>query len=312
MTSHDALVGYWDPPKGNTDITWDPDPDDLDYLSAGRRNDVLLGRLMSHFSIGYEAGTQTCSLAMDGTQICQIGRPSLQLLSGQMTWLRAYADLRGDRANEILLQSEDIFASFSAVRPLDQPSKKHSAELLGLTQDLAIFLEMQVKHLCRSPRPSEFSDQLHPIIDVPDHSTYPSGHSTEAFAIATVLSHIERAEDPIDAVLKDRQIFLMAHRIAVNRTVAGVHYPVDSAAGAALGCAIGSAVAALAGLTDVKEYSFDPETKHPIDYDFDRAALPLELQHQASGAVETPDSMLKRMAYKASGEWNTPKTAPST
>jgi len=40
--------------------------------------------------------------------------------------------------------------------------------------------------------------------------------------------------------------YRIAHRIAVNRTIAGVHYPVDSAAGAMLGRAIGEAILALA------------------------------------------------------------------
>jgi membrane-associated phospholipid phosphatase len=41
----------------------------------------------------------------------------------------------------------------------------------------------------------------------------------------------------------------LAERIAANRTVAGVHYPIDSWAGAALGTVIGRAVLARCGIT---------------------------------------------------------------
>ena len=49
----------------------------------------------------------------------------------------------------------------------------------------------------------------------------------------------------------------LAARIAINRTVAGVHYPVDSAAGAVLGITLGEYLAALAHPVTIKPRAFD-------------------------------------------------------
>jgi hypothetical protein len=49
----------------------------------------------------------------------------------------------------------------------------------------------------------------------------------------------------------------MAARIAVNRTVAGVHFPCDSAAGAVLGLGLGRWIAARALGGSVKGLAFD-------------------------------------------------------
>lgn len=70
------------------------------------------------------------------------------------------------------------------------------------------------------------------MIQIPDHSTYPSGHAMEAFAIATVLHCLSTGNGPRHGVKEQALPFRLAHRIAVNRTVAGVHFPVDSLAGA--------------------------------------------------------------------------------
>jgi len=50
-----------------------------------------------------------------------------------------------------------------------------------------------------------------------------------------------------------RQILItkLAERIAVNRTVAGVHYPIDSWAGAILGRAVGQIVLSKCGIDSV-------------------------------------------------------------
>jgi hypothetical protein len=79
------------------------------------------------------------------------------------------------------------------------------------------------------------------MIPPPPHSSLPSGHATEAFSFAYMLwSIIKESENPVyaDENASQRwgeQLMRQASRIAVNRTVAGVHFPVDSVAGATLG-----------------------------------------------------------------------------
>ena len=116
---------------------------------------------------------------------------------------------------------------------------------LGLR--LTHVVEARVKHVLGCPRPSTFSPLVQPMIDTPPHGTLPSGHATEAFMLASLLSHVA-GEDPMTALADHAPRFRLAARIAINRTVAGVHFPVDSAAGAVLGLALADHLAARAGL----------------------------------------------------------------
>jgi hypothetical protein len=101
-----------------------------------------------------------------------------------------------------------------------------------------------------------FSPQIQPIIQTPTHGAFPSGHATEAHIVATVLTHLlaaaDHPKDPafarrsVEAAIAQTQHYRLAARIAINRTVAGVHYPVDSAAGAVLGITLGDFLVARA------------------------------------------------------------------
>lgn len=296
---HDALTGYWDPPTGNNVFDWDPDPEDLDYLPYDRRIEVMLSPILARFAIEHDATSVT--LKCDGTKICTIDRPTLPTLNTQMKWLRAYSDLREDRATEILIQSEEILSPFSAVRPIDLPKRRVTMEMLTLTHEVAILLVQQVKHLCRAPRPVEFSDRVMPMLDTPPHSTYPSGHSTESFAIATALSLLEYDETPAQSIAADRPMMHVAQRIAVNRTVAGLHYPVDSAAGSALGSAIGMAMSFIANGTPLRSFAFDPNANPEAD--FTRTAMETIVTGKSSSKSPTPYTLLQKRWIKARGEW---------
>ena len=80
------------------------------------------------------------------------------------------------------------------------------------------------------------------MLQTPAHGSLPSGHASESFMIAHVLSTL--ASEKEETLYGDRrvlreQLMRQAARIATNRVVAGVHFPIDSAAGQMLGLCLG-------------------------------------------------------------------------
>ena len=81
------------------------------------------------------------------------------------------------------------------------------------------------------------------MIETPGHGSWPSGHATEAFAIALLLEKLLNAASHPDAALPNgtacrEDLQRLAARISTNRVVAGLHFPVDSACGRLLGTAL--------------------------------------------------------------------------
>jgi hypothetical protein len=112
------------------------------------------------------------------------------------------------------------------------------------------------------------------MIVTPGHGSLPSGHSTEAFMAATVFWSLLQAAAvvsgalPYDQASWGEQFMRLAARIAINRTVAGVHFPVDSAAGAVLGLTLGHYFVKRAkGEASYDAYDFDG-SGYPQDQDF--------------------------------------------
>jgi hypothetical protein len=68
------------------------------------------------------------------------------------------------------------------------------------------------------------------MIPTPSHATMPSGHATEAYFVAYLLEKLLPAGNAYR-----KQLQGLAARIAINRTVAGLHFPADSQAGQMLG-----------------------------------------------------------------------------
>ena len=242
--THDGVAGNWDPSSGPTkQPTFGGKNDgDLSYLNAETRGDLVDAILRQAFSVTGAVGTAT--LSRSGKDILTLTRPGAKVFRDQMRLVRAYADLRIDRAEEIFVQIDDLLSFFGTVGLLDTGRRRNSLELLSAVIRLAEHVEMPLKHYCRAARPIDWSPKVQPMIQTPDHSTYPAGHALECFAAATVLHRLMSGKGPKGQL--DEMPFRIAHRIAVNRVVAGVHFPVDNAAGALLGLLLGEAVFALA------------------------------------------------------------------
>ena len=141
------------------------------------------------------------------------------------------------------------YGFWASVLPLYPARHRRTYELIQLVVRLAKYAEMNFKNAFSVLRPHELSPQVQPMIPTPNHGSFPSGHATEAHAVARVLFELASTAGlaklppqppPAPAVVQLReQLMRQAARIAINRTVAGMHYPVDSMAGQALGLAIG-------------------------------------------------------------------------
>jgi len=226
--------------------------------------------------------------------------------------LRSYADLRADRLAEINTQISDLLSFFGAIVHMNTGARERTMELLTVTQDFAILLEQQAKHFCWSPRPFHIAPEVFPIIQTPDHSSFPSGHAVESFALATVVHRLMTKQDAKSGLAERAIPFRIAHRATVNRTIAGVHYPVDNAAGALIGIAIGEALYAMGGGGEpLQVRSFHPgKTKpwfeHPEHSDFTLQGLCEFLQLSAKeDPVEVPHSKLwaKHWSETVKCEW---------
>ncbi|QDG76407.1 phosphatase PAP2 family protein [Labrenzia sp. PHM005] len=199
--------------------------------------------------------------------IAVIDRPSEVLFSQQLQFLEYYADQRLERAAEITLQLRDIISNFVAILPLRPERKRWTLEFIRMCLRAVSLIEMQVKHMMACRRPDCFWPQVQPMIQTPSHSCYPSGHGTEAFLLATLLRHFAKSSLPHPATdwstawygEVSKQLLRQAARIAQNRVVAGVHFPIDNAAGAVLGVSVANFILKLAdaSATDLFGRSFN-------------------------------------------------------
>ena len=87
-------------------------------------------------------------------------------------------------------------------------------------------------------RPPLVYPEPKPLVSVPHSGAFPSGHTTAAFACATVLAWASpRLRVPV---------FVLAAAIGCSRVYVGVHWPLDVLGGALLGTLMGTLLVFLA------------------------------------------------------------------
>jgi membrane-associated phospholipid phosphatase len=195
--------------------------------------------------------------------LLRLTRPNAEIFSAQCALVEQYAELRDDRGAEILAQTVPPLDFWASIIGLQAHRHKWTLELLDLAFSMAVHVHMRFKHAFACPRPSQLSPQIQSMIPTPGHASWPSGHGTEAYIVATVLQDLLNSAQAGNGKRYREQLLRLAARISVNRTVAGLHYPVDSAAGRLLGTALGEFfVARCRGELVLQERGFDGTQFH--------------------------------------------------
>jgi undecaprenyl-diphosphatase len=114
---------------------------------------------------------------------------------------------------------------------LFSPPLSAVADHAGLALIVTSLLVLVVKRAVRRTRPSLDIQASTP----PDRFSFPSGHTAAAFALAIALGAVHPGLVP--------PMLLLAITVGYARMYLGVHYPLDVAAGAAIGLLCGSVIA---------------------------------------------------------------------
>ncbi|WP_299771199.1 phosphatase PAP2 family protein [uncultured Tateyamaria sp.] len=212
--------------------------EDLEKMNPAHRQTVLRHELLKDLSFKPTANIaelKAIDNAGDEKTLVTLDRRVGDDYKHQLGLVFAASQNRPDRMSEMFVQQTDILSFFGLNAQLGYVRKPWTMVLIDAVLAAAIDVHTQFKHALPVLRPVELSPQINPVIQTPSHSSFPSGHATEAFVVAQLLTRLrELAEDS----LAKSNLLQHAVRIAQNRTVAGVHYPVDNMAGSMLGTAL--------------------------------------------------------------------------
>lgn len=112
--------------------------------------------------------------------------------------------------------------------------EKDTAYLLTSALAKVAWTTTALKSISQRPRPGVTNPNVNFVGDyqIKNNRSFPSGHTTGAFAVATVLSEQYPQYTP--------HFYTYSTLVGISRIYCGVHYPTDVLAGAVLGYVIGN------------------------------------------------------------------------
>jgi acid phosphatase (class A) len=147
----------------------------------------------------------------------------------ELAKLLGYKQLRTkEKVEEIFKQLEpESGAMVMGGRPIldyfDKEKFPNTAPVLSDAFNDVMIITIKLKERFDRVRPSFLEPAIDPVITIPGHPAYPSGHSTQMHFLAYFLG--ELAPERRDEFERE------AYAIAFNREIAGVHYTSDTEAG---------------------------------------------------------------------------------
>jgi membrane-associated phospholipid phosphatase len=150
---------------------------------------------------------------------------------------------RASRASEILVQdgAEGAIGCWLNILGIDPVRHPATNLLLRIGRRIGEHVVMCLKDHFKSPRPPQLSLAIYPLVNPPATPSFPAGHAVQSYLISYLLAYSlknlpqhQLPDAPEDA---KGLLFDLAARVADNRVVAGIHYPVDIDAGRAVAIA---------------------------------------------------------------------------
>lgn len=102
--------------------------------------------------------------------------------------------------------------------------------IIGFSVVSAWFVTFILKIIFQAPRPFVTHLDVIPLVTETPYTSFPSGHATVFFALATVVYLYHKRLGYF--------FFVCAFLIAISRVVTGVHYPIDILVGTVIGISI--------------------------------------------------------------------------
>jgi len=226
--------------------------DALRGLDPAVRQQVVLTDLL----LGLRLQVEPASVSLwHGRMQHQVSAAGLDPVS-ELPLLETKADLRPERAAEILAQRGHAPRPWAAILPISPRRTPYTLELMATGAAFAAHVVHRVKAVLNQPRPADLSPRIQPMLPTPGSAGYPSGHATQGALLAGLLfvlvSRPASGSGGWGATLKP-MLDELAARIAENREIAGLHFPSASAGGKALGDKL------LAALLEAKSQPVDPQ-----------------------------------------------------
>ena len=116
----------------------------------------------------------------------------------------SWAELRNERATEIMAQIDPQYAFWSSIIYMHPDRTRRTFELVNIVLQFCVYVEMRFKHALACWRPVEYNAQVQPMITTPGHGSFPSGHATQAYAVAHVLKALLKLNPRTRACKGDR------------------------------------------------------------------------------------------------------------